>query len=61
MIDMPLFFKAIEDLLSELEHEAPRAEEVRVENANFLVDEDEDANVDAMMDSLFGGDDEEGQ
>lgn len=49
---------AIEDLLSELEHDTPREE--RVENENFLVEEDEEDHVDAMLDSLFEDGDDEG-
>jgi len=51
-IDNPYKIPTIEDLLSDIEHDAPPAEE-RVENENFIADEDEDENVDAMMDSLF--------
>lgn len=47
-----------------MEHDAPKAathemaQEERVENANFLQEEDEDANVDAMLDSLFDEDED---
>ena len=61
-IDNPYKIPTIDDLLSDIEDEAaPSVDEVleaqHEENADFLGEEDEDANVDAMLDSLF--DDEE--
>lgn len=63
-IDNPYKIPSIDELLSDLEHDpsasaANAEDEERVENANFLEDEDEDANVDAMLDSLFEDGDSE--
>jgi len=55
-MDNPYKIPSIEDLLADADlgdKGAPPVEEERVENANFLEEVDEDANVDAMLDSLF--------
>jgi hypothetical protein len=57
-IDNPYKVPTIEDLLSDVEHDAPpaTATEDRVENANFLdVEENAETDVDAMLNSLFDG------
>jgi hypothetical protein len=55
-MDNPYKIPSIEDLLADADlgnKGAPPVEEARMENANFHEEEDEDANVDAMLDSLF--------
>lgn len=51
-MDNPYKVPSIEDLLSDIDSDAP-AEPERVENENFIQEEDEEETVDAMLDELF--------
>lgn len=60
-MDNPYKIPSIEDLLADADlgdTASPPVDEERLENANFLEEEDEDANVDAMLDSLFDEEEE---